>query len=245
MLRADWFETLALATQMRVARARIEREIKSKAGEVDDDHLEELVEDTLSEIRRRRLVSGLAYPFSVTRFGIEPESDHPLRTEYAFLALLSVHRPFRKRDYDNGFWPDREFERLTAHSLRRWWSDGESFVFADLGKGFAHALRSVGKLVGCACFPEKARPERKDHGLDVITFLRFADRTGGFPILLSQCTITEKGLPKKARDVVPSEWAGLLEVPQLAFKRSLAVPHVISPGEPTWWELTAKYRPDS
>lgn len=240
---ADWAEAVALSADSRLTRGSFKRLLSRGMAEVDPQRIDLLTSDVLAEIGRRTARAGSAYPFTRTSRGFEPTGDVTARCLYQFLLLMSLDRESRKRQpgrLPDAFWPDRVFEHIVRAALEAW-SGGVAFVFSEMPPapphGFKQALRALGDELRVDVYPMRAKPERKDHGLDVVAWRPFADRRLGLPLLMCQCTLSESGLIPKAREVVRAEWGELMDVPQDCIDRSLAIPHVIPPAHPDWRDL--------
>lgn len=236
MRRADWCEAYALASQRRLTKGRLISLLQSVAADLGDEAVEILAGETFQELRRRGGAAGKAYPFTVDRLSLRPDGTSSRRTLYSFFVLLSVHKVFRRPDQATDWRPDLIFEQVTRRALAIW-VGGQAHVFSQLRPRIRPAIEHLGVLLGVDSHPELSRVQRKDHGLDVVAYRRFRDRPAGLPVLLCQCTISERKLVVKAREVVPAEWSRLLDVPAGAFSRALAVAHPIPLGEPMWAEL--------
>jgi len=241
---ADYIELAVFAARReRLSRSKIEEIVTSANGEVDDDELiEQLTGRALAEFRRRAQVAGSGYPFDVSEDAVRLQGDAPtaVRRVYLFLLLLATSPACRRRK--GTVWPDRVFEQLTSEALAQW-SGGRALVFAEMATGqvgIRAALAKLGEELGLGNVqPGLARPQRKDHGLDVVAWRPFRDRSDGVPLLLCQCTVGRGDLIAKARETVSTEWSQLLSINVLAISTALSIPHVLAADYVHWWELKA------
>jgi hypothetical protein len=235
----DWFELLLITRESsKLGIAKIRAAVESVAPELSDQAREEFADDICNEVGRRAGASGGLYPFEQTETGI---ARRALRNEslllYAFLVLCSARPTFRQPK--EGWKPGSIFEALTALALARYVS-GTAVIFSQLpvppDTGIRPAIQRLGELLCVRSFPEHARVQRKDHGLDVAAWRDFGDRRAAHPVILCQCALGEK-LIGKAREVVPSEWDGLLHLRENTISAGLAVPHALPPDYSHWEEL--------
>lgn len=234
---ADRIECAVLASRRgRLSYSGVERIVAAEALDLSDSDLEVYVGRAMAELGRRQQVCSPAYPFGVTELDVRLVAHDVRATLYAFLLLLSVSPEARRRRGVHK--PDREFERLTAAALKRW-SGGRAEVFAEMSgaAGIRQAIETLGRELGVESRPQYARPQRKDHGLDVVTWRPFRARLDGLPILLCQCTVGHSDLIAKARETVSAEWSALLDVSQQAFSTAIAVPYILGSEYEHWSEL--------
>jgi hypothetical protein len=239
MEAADWFELLLITREHpRLGIAKVRAAIKSIAPELSDEASQELADDICDEVGRRGRAAGDLYPFERTATGLA-RRDVPdaVTLLYAFLVLCSARPTFRQPR--PGWRPGSIFEALTALALARYVS-GRAVIFSTLpvppDKGVRPAIQKLGELLSVRSFPEHARVQRKDHGLDVAAWRDFGDRRAAYPIVLCQCALGWK-LIAKAREVVPAEWDGLLHLRQNTISAGLSVPHALPPDYSHWEEL--------
>jgi len=235
----DWFELACLSrTASLLRRSEMARIVEEAEPNMDEEGIENAVNDISAEIRRRSERAGSLYPLTVDLYGVHRRS---VATEverlYLFLTLCSAVPHFRKNQV--GFEPGRIFERIAAVALAQF-TAGIAVVFADLpSKGVRSRIRELGRLLNVADHAERARRQRKDHGLDVASWRAFPDARAAHPVFLCQCALARKPMTllRKAREVQPSVWGGLLDLREGSFTAALAVPHAMEPGYEYWDEL--------
>lgn len=235
-LSADWFELLALTKDNgRVSKSLVRELVGRNAPDMTADQVEVLVSDVFQEFKKRSSTCGSLYPFSVEPLRlVVRDSEEGAKLLYLFLVTMSLVPNFRKNG--QGFQPGRAFERVCAQALETW-TTGKSIVFGDMKVGGVRArIKQLGKDLGVVSHPEKARKQRKDHGLDVAAWHPFGDRRAGYPIVFCQCALGGDPIVK-ARQVQAGEWGSLLDIREGTVTAALAIPKVLEPEYEHWDEL--------
>jgi hypothetical protein len=214
------------------------RIVEEAEPDLDEKGVENVVNDIAAEISRRAARGGSLYPLTVDLYGIHRRTVKPeVERLYLFLTLCSAVPKFRKTQ--SGFQPGRQFERIAAVALAQF-TAGQAVVFADLpDPGVRGRIRELARMLHVAPHAERARRQRKDHGLDVASWREFSDNRAGHPVFLCQCALARKPttLIRKAREIQPGEWGGLLDLREGSFTAALAIPHALEPGYEHWDEL--------
>lgn len=236
---ADWFELASLSrTSSLLRRSDMARLVEEAEPNLDEEEIENAVDDISAEISRRAVRAGSLYPLSVDLYGIHRRAvASEVERLYLFLTLCSAVPQFRKNQ--SGFQPGRVFERIAAVALARF-TAGLAVVFADLpDPGVRGRIRELARMLNVADHAERARRQRKDHGLDVASWRAFSDARAAQPVFLCQCALARKPttLIRKAREIQPGEWGGLLDLREGSFTAALAIPHALEPGYEHWDEL--------
>lgn len=236
---ADWFELASLSRAASLLRrSEMARIVEEAEPNFDEEGIENAVNDISAEISRRSRRAGSLYPLSVDLYGIHRRAVTPEAERlYLFLTLCSSVPQFRKNQ--TGFQPGRVFERIAAVALAQF-TAGTAVVFADLpDPGVRGRIRELGRMLNVTDHAGRARRQRKDHGLDVASWRAFSDAKAGHPVFLCQCALARKPttLIRKAREIQPGEWGGLLDLREGAFTAALAIPHALEPGYEHWDEL--------
>jgi hypothetical protein len=235
----DWFELACLSrTASLLRRSDMARLIEEVEPDLDEEGIENALGDIAAEISRRSIRAGSLYPLTVDLYGIHRRAV-PAEVErlYLFLALCSAVPQFRTNQ--TGFQPGRVFERIAAVALAQF-TAGTAVVFADLpDPGVRGRIRELGRMLNVADHAGRARRQRKDHGLDVASWRAFSDSRAGHPVFLCQCALARRPttLIRKAREIQPGEWGGLLDLREGTFSAALAIPHALEPGYEHWDEL--------
>ena len=235
----DWFELACLSREATLLRrSDMARILEEAEPDLDERGIENAVSDVAAEISRRESRGGSLYPLTANLYGIHRREVGPeVERLYLFLTLCSVIPKFRKNQ--TGFQPGRIFERIAAVALAQF-TAGTAVVFADLPhSGVRGRIRELAQMLQVAAHADRARRQRKDHGLDVASWRAFADNRAGHPVFLCQCALARKPttLIQKAREIQPGEWGGLLDLREGAFTSALAIPHALEPGYEHWDEL--------
>jgi hypothetical protein len=212
--------------------------IEEAEPDQDEEGIENTVNDIAAEISRRAARAGSLYPLTVDLYGIRRRAVAPeVERLYLFLTLCSAVPQFRRNQ--TGFQPGRVFERIAAVALAQF-TAGRAVVFADLpDPGVRGRIRELARMLNVGAHASRARRQRKDHGLDVASWRGFSDQRAGHPVFLCQCALAQKPstLIRKAREIQPGEWGGLLDLREGAFSAALAIPHALEPGYEHWDEL--------
>lgn len=187
---ADWLELLALVCDDGNSSAGdLHRELKR----LGVGQWETLAGQAFSELEARELAAPKGYPFTVGATLLEQRNDWRDFVPYVFCLLISYRvekaTPHSKLD------PERLFEKLACEAARGYLG-GEALRFGfpreELPKPFREAVnelcRRLGEGLGCQAKPTR---NKKDDGLDIVSWKPFADGRSGKIILFGQCATGE------------------------------------------------------
>jgi hypothetical protein len=203
-----------------------------------DAELDVALEFVLREVGRRRALAREAYPFEEVGGGIElRNADGALPYVFMLCASASplVRRERRYAEID-GLFDSLVLDALCVYLGQH--SRGVRFGFPPSGgrpTGFYDALDWLAARMGLHRGPSRAKPDRKDGGVDVVAWSPFSDGRTGFVTLLAQCTVQLDWTPK-ARDTIPDVWNGWLDLGKIPMT-CLAIPHAIPPVFEKWDEI--------
>lgn len=238
-IAADLVETLLLTTTDRALGLQQIASLQSKLGPL----AEFMIGSALRTMKRRATVLGPDYPFEILPHAVR-KSSMCEATPYVRLLTLSPNGLFRETMDVRAL--DRaavDFERITEIALHGLAGPGTSAIRfgwpSDVGRPmeFPNAIVWLGEKIGIPLGTGFRPPRRKDGGVDIVAWRRFADQKSAFPIYLVQCTI-QGNLQNKANDIDLRNWSYWLD-----FSRDpmpiLAVPQDL-PFNEDWKEVALK-----
>lgn len=236
---ADFLEMLVLATGNR---AISQHQIVSSMPSdwiVDDFRLSV----ALKEMKRRQLILGARYPFSVEDGFVV---HHSRGDRYKLLLVLS-YATLLKGDAAGGTLQAAEmFEASVERSLSTFLGSNTQVVnFGWPSRSgrppeFPAAVAWLAGKMGIDVGSAYRSPKRKDGGVDLILWKDFQDKRIGLPVVLCQVTIQRDFVPK-SRDIDRRIWSGWLAMdtdPMVA----LCVPFVLDNNE-DWFEVARNALP--
>ena len=209
---ADWIEaTMAIEERGLFAKAVIRKRLA--ADGMDDEAALSLA---LAEIRRRRKIGGVLYPYEAGRAGVRRHNTP--NPAYEFLLACSLEdAPYRQtRDWNAVV---RLFEQLSVAALSGLFGPGSRALRfgypadAPRPSRFADALVWLAGELGYSVGPGRTTSSDQDAGVDAIAWRPFADGRTGFPVVMAQCTL-QHDYESKGSDIVLSRWRSLLSLRQ-------------------------------
>ena len=233
---ADWLETYLLGSATQSIGAGAARNVLTTATGTTDAS----AGMALNTMHRRSALLPGRYPFSVNPVGVSRVVDE--RTVYEALLLMSASSsPYRASAAEFAS-VAVAFENIVCDAVRGLLGAGATALrFGWPSKEgrppeFAAAVKWLSTLMGTRLGRAYRPPRRKDGGVDVVGWRRFADKKPGFPIILVQCTL-ERDMVHKSRDIDRRIWSGWLafDVDPIT---ALAFPHVVSKVE-DWREMAS------
>lgn len=186
---ADWLEVNALADKDRQVSLEILVTAALSSSAFHGGHsgaTESLLPSIVEEVSFRENYSS--YPFSLNGSSLECYRDYNItNSTYMFCLALSV-LPWRTPRISRCF-PERIFEEISACSLQNY-INGEAVRFgwprvrAVLPRRFDAAIAQISELTGEGRGPTESAlsSEKKDAGVDVVSWKKIDDRMGKFMI---------------------------------------------------------------
>jgi hypothetical protein len=235
---ADWIETSMLV---------------SSSGHFGRDKLDDLaateigappmkVAMAIDTMAKRATVLGSTYPFAVSDLAVlRRKSRHA--GHYAALLFLTPGSVARQTVRA---WETAEMgellEEITETALANFWGPGGcalSFGYPSKHgrpETFDQAVVWLAAKIGLEAGRGYRPPRRKDGGVDVVAWRKFADHRPGFPIALAQCTIQAETFTKTS-DIDLRLWASWLAMDSDPLSL-LVIPGTIRSAGPDWRQLT-------
>lgn len=178
---ADWVELNVAVTRRGVSRAHVASVLE---GETDSEPDEAFLNDVWTELIYREPLYSVRR-FRVSDRVVEPAPRYPRRHEYVACLLLSLY------GVDEGdLTSTKLFESLSCAAAGRYLA-GRAVVFGapvrsgqtpPLRERFHQLARRLGETL-----VEPPRQNYRDRGVDVVSWLPFAEGRSGQVVLLIQC----------------------------------------------------------
>ena len=235
---ADWIETSVLISSSgHLSRDRIDEIAMTEIGAPPAK-----ISLGLNVMARRAAILGAAYPFTVNEFAVLRRAGD-LGAAYAELLCLTPRSAARQtvRAADTAEMGSL-LEDIAETALANYWGPGGDAVnFGYPSKhgrpeAFDQAVQWLADRMGLQPGRGYRPPRRKDGGVDVVLWRRFADHRSGFPIGLAQCTIQSEMFTKTS-DVDLRLWASWLamDVDPVSI---LVLPGTVRWAGPDWGQLS-------
>lgn len=201
----------------------------------------------LAVMGRRQAVLGDAYPFRVNEFAVLRRAEEAVGT-YSTLLHLTPGSVARQtvRAGEIAVMGELLEEVAEVGLANLWGPGGTALRFAYPSRHarpekFDAAVRWLAERIGVDAGSGYRPPRRKDGGVDVVAWRRFADQRPGFPIALAQCTIQAESFSKSA-DIDLRLWASWLAMDMDPLS-VLVFPGTVKSAGPDWSQLVTVVLP--
>ena len=191
----DWIEGSILFSSEELSSTDIIDFLIEEGMYKEQDFASQMVDDAWAEMRRRQVLVGSEFPFSVEHRRIKRLrlwQDVPAHSFCTLLSLATVYDNWGARFGSDYTVQGELFELLTKESLEHqlpgWkiyhtgWCQQTSIKLPDI---VDNVINQLGELPGN--IEAWANPNANDAGLDLLCYQPFADNRVGIPVYLMQC----------------------------------------------------------